>query len=248
MRLLLGGLPDTIDSKNIKVNYYVTAKAAFAYSTRSSRNCPIRVARFPFNSMMLSGDNVARSIDSRRHHAQFLDYHITIDDDTLSVGSLLPLTLWVAPTIPGVRLLSLCVFLVERRSVCGQEEEAYAAHVLSRVDPAKQAVPGHVLTESWRGTIEYRLPDDKCMVPSMNVSGLFNVRHSLKVSMALVFPEITSGRTQRSISFETDIEIRDKQIGLLEKRGAFNLPEYEATSQPSTPPPMYEHPPAYSIY
>ncbi|KAI9491541.1 hypothetical protein BDB00DRAFT_832686 [Zychaea mexicana] len=248
MSLLLGGLPDTIESKNIEVVYHVTAKAAYAYSTRSSRNCPIRLTRFPFKNSMLTGDNVARSIDSRRHHAQFFDYHLTIEKSTLSVGASLPLTMWVAPRMSGVRLLSLCVFLVERRSVYGQQGrgEKCSAHLLSRADPMRQSVPGHVLKEPWRDTIEFRLPDE--LVPSMDVPGLFVVRHTLKVSMAIVFPEITSGRVQRSISFETDVEIRDRRVGMLEKLGAFNLPEYEHTSitPPCTPPPVYEHPPAYS--
>ncbi|KAI7851876.1 hypothetical protein BDC45DRAFT_198444 [Circinella umbellata] len=260
MSLFLNDLPDTIQSKNIKVIYQVTAKAAYAYTTRTTRNCPIRLARFPFKNNMLSGDNVSRSsIDSRRHHAHFFDYHITVEKDTvLSVGTLLPLTLWIAPRIPGVRLLSLCVFLVERRSVCcdhhgeqqeGQKKEVKSsAHVLSRADTLQQVVPGHVLKEPWRGTIEYYLPND--IIPSINAPGLFMVQHTLKVSMAIIFPEITSGKTQRSISFETDVVIRDRQIGLLDKLGAFNLPEYEYNvllSPPRTPPPVYEHPPSYSI-
>ncbi|KAI9265149.1 hypothetical protein BDA99DRAFT_536636 [Phascolomyces articulosus] len=249
MGLLLKDLPDSIESKNIKVTYNVKAKVAYAYTARSSRNCPIRLARFPFKNSMLFGDNVARSIDSRRHHAHFFDYHLTVEKDTgLSVGALLPLTLWIAPRIPGVRLLSICVFLVERRSVHGHErEEKCSAHVLSRVNPSQQNVPAHVLKEPWRGTIEYHLPND--LMPSINAPDFFVVKHTLKVSMAVIFPEITSGRVQRSISFETDVEIRDRQIGLLEKLGAFNLPEYEHNllNLPSTPPPMYEYPPAYSV-
>lgn len=245
VRLSLGDLPETIDSKGIKVEYRLTAHLRTCSGTRHKRSHPIQLMRVPFKHALLSGDNVARTIDSRRHHAQYVEYQFLVESTVLAVGSTVPLTLSLWPVIPGVRLLSIIVFLLEKRCLDGKTF-GHRVHVLSRVNPQGHCLPQQALEKPWQDTFEYHLPNHKTILPSTtstryhNNNGnhdLFSVTHSLKVLMTLVFPGL--GRTQRSLSFETDVQLQGHRVAFLDKIGALDLPEYK-------PPPIYEPPPAYT--
>ncbi|CDH52446.1 predicted protein [Lichtheimia corymbifera JMRC:FSU:9682] len=244
IRLTLGDMPETINSKGIKVEYRLTAHARTSSGTRYKKSHPIQLMRVPFKHALLSGDNVARTIDSRRHHGQYVEYQFLVESKSLAVGSTVPLTLSLWPVIPGVRLLSIVVFLLERRCLDGKPF-GHTVHVLSRADPQRQCLPQQALEEPWQNTFEYHLPDHKTILPSTTTTrynnngnhDLFSVTHSLKVLMTLVFPGL--GRTQRSLSFETDIQLQGHHVAFLDKIGALDLPEYK-------PPPLYEPPPAYT--
>ncbi|KAI8371665.1 uncharacterized protein BYT42DRAFT_581038 [Radiomyces spectabilis] len=241
------GLPETVECPNIRVHYQVSAVVTFVNNRRilQTGKAPVkktvqrsktfvRLARLPFEDILL-GENYRALIDSRKHLSKWFQYHIIIDKKAVALGTWLPVTVGLAPTVPGLRIMHFCLQVIERRSVCPDKwHTIQTCHMLQRACSTDPQIPNCDLDEPWQGTIHYKVPDDRSLAHSTQRYSGFRVSHMLLISIMISFPEkgalSLTKRGQRTITFQTDIDLLDRSVGVLERNNAIILPSYDGPS------------------
>ncbi|KAI8987659.1 hypothetical protein BDF20DRAFT_851507 [Mycotypha africana] len=201
---------------------------------------PIRVARLPYCNLLL-GDSMADPIDSRTHRSRWLNYQILINKKAVALGSDLPITFRLTPADAEdeVTMDRVSIQMLERRDLFRSNSTPHTSHSIFTIQPSanNQLNGGDVLPlntaltagHAWEGTVYYSIPENKALSHSTQEYSEFNISHTLLISITLSVPggsgRFTSSRVQKTLSFQTHIDILDETVGELE---AFKLPTYDA--------------------
>ncbi|KAI9269010.1 hypothetical protein BDA99DRAFT_557783 [Phascolomyces articulosus] len=231
------GLAGTIHCDEINIEYNLVASIQYSHHSSSLAvikrriKKPVHLVRPPWSStlsVLVDGENIDASIDSRKQHSRWCQYHITIDQRSIILGQVLPITLKMAPHIDGLRLEHLYTQIVERRHVRekednGEWETHKYTHMLLPIqdDESSSFTPGKSVSirEPWQGTLSYR-------ISSVMEGGLVRtckrenpdhfIDHTINISFVISFPVLCRrGETRRftkTIMFQSDIELLDPNV------------------------------------
>jgi hypothetical protein len=253
-------LPETIDCYKVRVNYHVSA--IMEYYTDYRRPClwfcsgsdntktitakqPIRVVRLPSFDTLL---NISNSINSGTQNSAWLNYRISIDKKSVSLGSLISIAFCLEPVVySSISIDRVAVQLLEKCDLYnhGLTKWSYLVHSIRPCNSNHSIIPKGKFSEPWEGTIIYKIPTDKTLVHSTQQHLDFHISHMLFVSIEFSAP----GRVRRTVMFHAPIDLLSEAVGDLE---SLKLPTYD-----TRPPPPFDsaendwkfagvHPPAYS--
>ncbi|KAL9559031.1 hypothetical protein MBANPS3_000594 [Mucor bainieri] len=232
-------LPETVDCSDFKVNYFVTAVMEYESNcflrgrrgsiVKSSTRQDLRIVRLPSGNL-LGDHNASEFIDSRTHTSAWLQYQILVDNKSIALGSVLPITFRITPTQEKVSVESVNVHILERRDVFGKSSHtSHSVHIISPTAANETKIPNTALSKLWEGTIRYSIPAGKSLVHSTLTNSDFDIEHTLLVSMTLSIPGGIGGPTQKLVTMQSKIDLVDEAVG---KLGSLEVPTYD-----SPPPP-----------
>ncbi|KAG2221821.1 hypothetical protein INT45_013317 [Circinella minor] len=228
------GLAGTLHCKEIKVDYKLMASIQYLRHPSSSAivkrdiSKPIYLVRSPLSSTMsalVNSENVDPCVDSQKQHSRWCQYHITIDQRSVVLGQVLPITLSIAPHLDGLCLEHVYTQIIERRHIRGkkhhgdlneddgdEEWETYkSTHMLLPMDCNQQQEqqideegysPGKSipLREPWQDTLRYHVSsvmENGLVRTSKKESPDYYIDHTVNVSFVISFPVLGRGGETR---------------------------------------------------
>ncbi|KAI9259361.1 hypothetical protein BY458DRAFT_491923 [Sporodiniella umbellata] len=226
------GLPETVQSPQIQVNYQFTLCMDYIKDKKKLRQwakTPIVVARLP-RSGILTGENLPEMIDSRKHISPWCQYRVTLPT-SVALGATLPVRFELVPVVKGLKLKHVVVQLLERRTVIPdidrEERTCQFCYFVRSTKKTSLSLPSEPLHHAWEASAEYQIPC-KSLIHSTDSYNHFNVGHILLISFVIqVLDEGTKTKkpryTSKTICFSTRIDILDQCIGNNHK-----LPPYQS--------------------
>ncbi|KAI7851798.1 hypothetical protein BDC45DRAFT_537954 [Circinella umbellata] len=228
------GLAGTLHCKEIKVDYKLMASIQYLRHPSSPAivkrdiSKPIYLVRSPISSTMsalVNGENVDACVDSQKQHSRWCQYHITIDQQSVVLGQVLPITLSIAPHLDGLCLEHVYTQIIERRHIRGkkyhgdlneeedEEWETYkSTHMLlptacnqqqqEQIDDEGYS-PGKSIPirEPWQDTLRYHVSsvmENGLVRTSKKESPDYYIDHTVNVSFVISFPVLgRQGETRR---------------------------------------------------
>jgi hypothetical protein len=207
-------LPETVKCEQINVEYNIISKINYNSKYHEEIEKKVTLARLPEEHFNID--------DSEQQQLKnWCKYRIKIDKHSIALGSRLPIEVDITPFISGLRLKQIFVQLIERRTVNSNTNQL--CHFLY---PTKNNItlPQLPLTKNWKNTFYYEIPKDK-VSHSTNEYDDFNIKHVLLVSLIVSCPDGNRRYNDKTISFQTQIDLLDSQ--LIHCEPSIKLPPYD---------------------
>lgn len=227
---LPAGIPETIHSSQINVNYELSVKLDYynkSSITHEELNKPIILARLPENGMLAGENHSTTTIDSRKHYSNWCQYRITLDKRAITIGSTLPVKIEIAPIVNELKLKQVIVQLIEKSTIVPEnnhsvELKSQSAQYMYPARGHVLSLPAKPLTQQWETHCTYQIPNEKKLSHSTETYKSFNINHTLLVSLIIAVPcsqkfnNYGQGRFEtKTITFSTDIDLLDSSLSNL---------------------------------
>lgn len=218
------GIPETVKSADIQVQYVMTVSMDYTKLNQSSlqheqATKDITLARLPDNDPL-------RLQPIERQFLNWCKYRITIDKKTAALGSRLPVKIEINPLLPGFKLKQVFLQLLERRAVTknNMEKTNQSCYFIYPAKNSLLMIPSKPITQFWQASCYYQLPDDKLSHSTMEYSS-FKISHSVLVSLIVSVPE-KGKQVTKTISYQANIDLLSPEVNELDERECVKLPPY----------------------
>lgn len=226
---LSAGIPETIHSSQININYELSVKLDYYKSSsicHEEYNKPVVLARLPENGMLAGENHSNTTIDSRKHFSNWCQYRITLDKKAIFIGSTLPVKLEIAPLVTDLKIKQVVVQLIEKCTFNDTNITSQSVHYMYPAKGYALTLPVRSITKPWEASCTFQIPNEKKQLShSTDNYASFNIQHTLAVSFVISVPTNNSG-TQfntygqgrfetKTISFQTDIDLLDSHLSTL---------------------------------
>lgn len=211
---LPSGIPESIQSPQINVDYQITAQMNLKRNNNSlykELKKQLILARLP-DSGMLAGENCSIIIDSHKHFSNWCQYRISIDSKSATIGSTLPVKFEIAPTTKDFKLKQILVQILEKRIL--DEKKYQSIHFLSPTTKQSPTISTAISTP-WEASFAYQIPTN--ISHSTDNYKYFSIEHILLISLIVstTDPNDNKKSVNRTISFQTRIDLLDSNIANL---------------------------------
>lgn len=233
------GIPETVKASDIQVEYTMTVRLLYKKMNspvvqHEESTKPIVLARLPEHQYF--------PLITQRQFSDWCKYRISIDKKSVTLGSKLGIKFEISPLIQGFRLKQIFVQILERRTV--HDNTNQFCHFIYPAKNSRLHLPSKPISQGWQATCDYQLPDDKLSHSTMEYPD-FQISHVVLVSLI-----VSDRHTTRTISYQMDIDLLNRQVSLLEDRDYLKLPAYNCVMTTQELQKLHSHglytcPPSY---